>query len=388
MTIEIGDLDNLTPLPKFSQDWEKNKPYLFNGLPIVIEYFAGDERSKVKGNGVIIKNIMPAAYGYILRTTDVHGEEIDVYIADLPDESCDIFVIDQVNPDTGLFDEHKVMVGFQSSDEAMLTYKEVFGDGSGVKRLGAITTFPGRTFHNWIGTEGYSLTPAAKYSVDGVTTVMVAGIKSPPPVAAMLPKPLDESGGVMVSLPDLSKGPRLKTVAGENDSLEYHFNLFSALETEVWSNAVDTFCRTLDLAKSSDVVHIHIASPGGSVFLMGRIVSAIKATKAKVITYAQGCVASAATTVWISGHERHILPGAYFMQHMSSQGLGGKSSDIAAKASFCVEYISHQLAPAVEIGLFTETEVSDMIALSSDIYISGREAKARIDAHLANAAAY
>jgi ATP-dependent protease ClpP protease subunit len=111
---------------------------------------------------------------------------------------------------------------------------------------------------------------------------------------------------------------------------------------------------------------------------MGRIVSAIKATKAKVITYAQGCVASAANTVWISGHERHILPGAYFMQHMSSQGLGGKSSDIAAKSSFCVEYISKQLQPALEIGLFTDTEVKDMVEKSSDIYISGREASVRI----------
>jgi ATP-dependent protease ClpP protease subunit len=385
MTIEIGDIDNLTPLPKFSQDWEKMRPYLFNGLALVIEFLEGDERSKVKGNGVIIKNIMPAAYGYILRTTDVHGEEIDVYIANLPDENSDIFVIDQVNPDTGLFDEHKVMVGFNNSDEACIIYKEVFGDGSGEKRLGAITTFPGKTFHDWIGTEGYSLMPAAKYGVQGVTTLMLAGIKSPPPSSAMQPKPLDESGGVIIDIPDLSRGPKLKTIASENDKLEYHLYLFSALETEVWSNTVDTFVRTLDLAKDNDEVHIHIASPGGSVFLMGRIVSAIRATKAKVITYAQGCVASAATTVWMSGHERHILPGSYFMQHMSSQGLGGKSSDIAAKAAFCVEYISAQLQPAIEIGLFTDQEIRDMVASSADIYISGREAKARIDAKLAQA---
>lgn len=374
----IGGLETATPLPKFSQDWEKNTPYLFNGLLVIIEYLEGEERCKVKGNGVVIKNIMPAAYGEILGTTDIHGEKIDVYIANLPDEESAVFVIDQVNPETGLFDEHKVMLGFNSSDEACLIYKEVFSDGSGQKRLGAITTFPGTSFHDWMKTEGYSLLPASRFVSDSVTSLTVSGIKAPPPSAVMQPKPRDESGGVTIELPDLSKGPKMKIEAGENDSMDYHLYLFSALETEVWSNAVDVFCRTLDFAKDNDVVHIHIASPGGSVFLMGRLVSAIKSTKAKVITYAQGCVASAATTVWISGHERHILPGAYFMQHMSSQGLGGKSSDIAAKSSFCVEYISRQLQPALEIGLFTDIEVRDMIEKSSDIYISGREAASRI----------
>lgn len=373
-----GGFETAIPLPRFSQDWEKDKPYLFNGLVIIIEFFEGDERSKVKGNGVVIKNIMPAAYGEILGTTDIHGEKIDVYIANLPDETGDIFVIDQVNPDTGLFDEHKVMIGFNTPDEACLIYKEVFSDGSGGKRLGAITTFAEKTFHEWLDKEGATLIPASRYQSDNVTSLILAGIKSPPPSAAMLPKPLDEAGGVIIDLPDLSKGPKLKAVAGTEDKMDYHLYLFSALETEVWSNTIDVFCRTLDFAKSNDTIHIHIASPGGSVFLMGRIVSAIKATRAKVITYAQGCVASAATTVWISGHERHILPGAYFMQHMSSQGLGGKSSDIAAKSSFCVEYISNQLQPALEIGLFTDTEVKDMVEKSSDIYISGREAAARI----------
>jgi len=355
----------------------------FQDLPIAIENPAGSDRTGTDASGKEWKTTMQDHYGEILTGTGADGDAVDVFVpAGLSREQIDAtdraYVIDQINPENGQFDEHKVMIGFNSLDEACLIYKDVFSDGSGDKRLGAIVTFPEKTFHEWLCKEGATLMPASRYQKDGVASLMCVGIKTPAPSAAMLPKPLDEAGGVIIELPDMSKGPKLKAIAGPDDRMDYHLSLFSALETEVWSNTIDVFCRTLDFAKSNDTIHIHIASPGGSVFLMGRIVSAIKATKAKVITYAQGCVASAANTVWISGHERHILPGAYFMQHMSSQGLGGKSSDIAAKSSFCVEYISKQLQPALEIGLFTDTEVKDMVEKSSDIYISGREASVRI----------
>lgn len=378
MAFNTEDTVNLIPLPTWSDEWVKNTPYLFRGLGIVIEFLAGDIRSKTTPTGIVISGQMPTAYGFILRTTDVHGEEIDMYLASMPDETTPIFVIDQVNPETGLFDEHKVMLGFSSIDEVVVTYDSVFSDGSAARRLGAITTFPQDTFKNWVGTEGYSLQPASRYSLDGVTTQMFAGIKAPASSPMAQPKPLDAGGGVVIPLPDLSKGPKLKTSAKDEGVMEYHLSLFSALDTDVWSNTIDTFCRALDLAKATDVVHIRIASPGGSVFLMGRIVSAMESTKAKVITYAQGCVASAATTVWAAGDERHILRGAYFMQHMSSQMLNGKSSDIAAKSNFCVEYISRQLNPLLTMGLFNDKEISDMITKSSDIYISGREAIKRV----------
>lgn len=372
------DLDNLSPLPEVDSDWEKNKPYAFRGLGIVIEYFAGDTRIKVKDNGVLVKGIMPSAYGYILRTTDVHGEEIDMYLAPNPVADGSVYVIDQVIPGVGLFDEHKVMLGFRSAQEAVETYQKAFSDGSGKQRLGAITTFSGDTIYGWLTSEGYSLQPASKYEVEGVQTQILAGIATPRPNPKSLPKPVDETGGVLMDLPDLSNGPKIKTSVDDDGNINYTLFMFCALDTETWSNVVDTFCRTLDLASETDTVHIRIASPGGSVFLMGRMISAIKKTKAKVITYAQGCVASAATTIWASGHERHILPGAYFMQHMSSQLLVGKTSDIAYKSVFCVQYIERQLKPLIEIGLFTEQEVNDMIEKSSDIYISGRKAIERV----------
>lgn len=378
MSEQTLNLSETQPLPFAEEDWQKNVPYSFRGLGIVIEYLAGETRTKIRDSGIAVSGEMPVAYGYILKTTDIHGEEIDVYLASNPNERADVYVIDQVCPFTGMFDEHKVMLGFDSDKDAIETYVKVFGDGSGKKRLGAITVFPAETFSIWLLTEGYSLQPASKAKVSGSKTAFVSGIATPRPNPKSFPKPIDEAGGVIVSLPDLSQGPRLSTSVSELGGISYKLNLFSAIDTKVWSNVVDTFCRALDLSSEQDEVHIHIASPGGSVFLMGRIISAVKKTKAKVYTYAQGCVASAATTVWASGHERYILPGAYFMQHMSSQLMSGKTTDIAAKAVFCVNYITRQLQPLLDIGLFTQQEVTDMVEKSSDIFIAGREAISRV----------
>lgn len=373
-------IDNtIIPLPLYEMEWQKGIPYLFAGLPIVIEFLAGETREKVKAGGRTIAGVMPVAYGFILGTTDAHGEEIDMYLASMPEHEAKIYVIDQVDPGTGVFDEHKVMLGFGSEEEAVHTYMTVFADGSGEKRLGDIVTFTGSDFERWMATEGYSLKPASDTGCNDTKTVTVhAGIKFGGLAPKDMPKPRDEAGGVMVQMTDLSQGPKLRTLVCEDGFYHHHLYFYCGLDIENWSNTIDTLCRLLDLATAKDIVHIHIASPGGSVMLMGRTVSAIKRTAAKVITYAEGCVASAATAIWVSGHERHILPGAYFMQHMSSQLLAGKTTNIRAKSIFCVDYIENQLKELSEIGLFNEEEVRGMSEGSFDIFISGREAIARV----------
>jgi ATP-dependent protease ClpP protease subunit len=364
-------------LPSFDHDWETEVPYTFGCLTLVIEFLAGEIRRKTIA-GIVIANEFPVAYGRILGTTDSHGEELDFYLASSPDDKGEIYVIDQINPQTGYFDEHKVMLGFSSVGEVIHTYSQVFSDGSGGNRIGAITTFTAEAFASWIKGEGNTIRPSSQFTGKGVSFQKVQGIQAFFRPGGDMPAPRDEVGGVIVELPDLSKGPKIKTsVAGEN-AFKYHMYFYSALCHDVWSNPIDIYCRILEMATEKDTAYIHIASPGGSVILMGRLISAINRTKAKVITIAEGCVASAATAIWAAGHQRRIRPGAYFMQHMSSQLLAGKTTDIQAKAVFCVNYITQRLETLVKTGLFTEAEMRDMIDKSSDVYISGREAISRV----------
>ena len=372
------NIEESKPLPQFDNEWRINVPYEFQGLIIVIEYLSGDVRNKVMSNGATISNTMPTAYGYILRTNDIHGEEIDMYLANMPDYTADALVIDQINPNDSVFDEHKVMLGFSSTDEAVQNYMEVFSDGSGSNRLGAITTFPGETFKEWVNTDGATLRPASQSSIENSIPIHYNPIKNNPNPNKPAPLPIDETGGVVLALPDLRDGPKLYTKCIETGVFEYTLYLYDDLTAEKWSRVIDTFCRTLNIAGDRDTVHIHLVSRGGSVLLLGRILSAISATKAKVITYAEGEVASAATSIWGAGHERHIYPGAHFMQHMSSQLLEGKTSDIVVKSNFCMEYIKRHLDYLGSINLFSAEEIEAMVDKSEDVYVSGREAIERV----------
>lgn len=93
----------------------------FQGIPIAVEHGVGSVRKGVSREGHRWKTIMQHPYGYIEGTKGADGEEVDVYVG--PEETAGkAYVIHQKEPDTGKFDEDKVMLGFNSKREA----KEAF----------------------------------------------------------------------------------------------------------------------------------------------------------------------------------------------------------------------------------------------------------------------
>lgn len=121
----------------------------FQGLPVSIETEAGQIRRGQGADGKPWAVEMPAPYGYVKRTEGADGDQVDVYLG--PDERTDkVFVIDQIDPETGRFDEHKALMGFRTEAEARKVYEAAFSDGSGPARAGAITTMPVRQFKGWL----------------------------------------------------------------------------------------------------------------------------------------------------------------------------------------------------------------------------------------------
>lgn len=119
------------------------------GLDISIENPKGSTRSKTFEDGTGWSVEMPAHYGYVKRTEGADGDQVDVYLGDNLN-SDRAFVVDQVDPADGSFDEHKVVLGTNSVVEAGSLYQRGFSDGSGVQRLGAITEIPVETFKDWL----------------------------------------------------------------------------------------------------------------------------------------------------------------------------------------------------------------------------------------------
>lgn len=93
--------------------------------------------------------VMPNHYSQILGTKGADGDPLDLYIGDNP-ESPTVFVINQINPQTGKYDESKSMFGFASQDAAIAAYDASFSDGSGPTRRTSVVPLTRDQFQEWI----------------------------------------------------------------------------------------------------------------------------------------------------------------------------------------------------------------------------------------------
>lgn len=120
-----------------------------HGLDVAIENPKGGSRSGVDKGGKAWKVTMPAHYGYVKGTEGKDGDHVDVYIGPEPDAPA-VFVVDQVDADSGRFDEHKCMLGFRDQTSAVAAYKKAFSDGRGGDRISGVTKMSIPAFKAWL----------------------------------------------------------------------------------------------------------------------------------------------------------------------------------------------------------------------------------------------
>lgn len=136
----------------------------FGGYDYTIENPKGSYRSGVDENGKEWKQKMNDTYGYIRGKFGKDGDHLDMFIndkADLDSWNGDVFVVDQVNQD-GTFDEHKVMYGYGSLDEAKKAYLSNYEKGW--TGLGNITPVSKVGFDKWLDKSNRKLKPFADYA--------------------------------------------------------------------------------------------------------------------------------------------------------------------------------------------------------------------------------
>lgn len=108
---------------------QRNMPKIRIGhLTIVIENTKGSIRSGQTLAGEYWRTQMPHHYGFINGVTGADGDELDAFMGPNP-QSGKVFVINQVVPGSRQFDEHKVMFGFNSEDDALKAYEDSYQQG-------------------------------------------------------------------------------------------------------------------------------------------------------------------------------------------------------------------------------------------------------------------
>lgn len=224
-----------------------------NGLQISVENPVGSQRKGVDRDGKKWSVTMRHHYGYIKRTVGADTENIDVFVKDDTPEnfSGNVFIVDQIHPDSGKFDEHKVMIGFASEQEARESYAANYAeDWKGLKNISAV---PIDEFKGWTRSEqnkpfaqatgNKSLSPDARNAADSQKT-------SKPAKAAQVVKTLSVSGRNV----ELVKRVFGKAKVRFDDGSERIVNQSEIAETEAAENDSDVRFARARMTDGRDMV--------------------------------------------------------------------------------------------------------------------------------------
>lgn len=131
---------------------------------VTIEQPKDSVRSGVDRNGKKWETKMNNTYGYIRGTEGVDGDHIDVFLADDMSgfEDKTVYVVDQYNED-GSFDEHKVMMGFNSEEEARTAYLSNYEKGWEEKHKTIVTPVSLNEFEKWVDSSHRKTKAFAEY---------------------------------------------------------------------------------------------------------------------------------------------------------------------------------------------------------------------------------
>jgi ATP-dependent protease ClpP protease subunit len=131
-------------------------------------------------------------------------------------------------------------------------------------------------------------------------------------------------------------------------------------------------------AEEEDTVEVLITSPGGYCNIADMYLAAFADSKAKIITRAIGECCSAATTIFLAGHERVCDDGCYFMFHnVQFGGLGGDSANVFGRTKFYERLFKeksyHQMAEVLN-----KEELAELFDRAGEVYLSAAEMRERL----------
>lgn len=148
--VAAGEVDtNPTEEQKIAGNYKKGHVAV-SGMNISIENPAGSVRSGIDQDGKAWEQTMNDHYGYFKNTKGKDGDHIDTFIKQGTNEDWagTVYVVDQVDTTTKEFDESKVMLGYETMEEAKQAYMANYEDGW--DGFMAITPVEVEAFKEWL----------------------------------------------------------------------------------------------------------------------------------------------------------------------------------------------------------------------------------------------
>ena len=299
-----------------------------NGFSISIENPVGSIRKGVDKDGNSWESTMVNTYGYFRNTLGKDGDPVDVFLG-INMVDGNIYVIDQVEPDSRVFDEHKVMFGFNTEEEAKEAYLSNYENGW--KGLGEITHISIGKFRSWVYNQAMTKKPISKMK-------SLVGVRA-------------------------EAGDRLKVI-----------NMVCVVEEDITLGNLQKQAGDID---SFDTLAVNIASPGGSVLegmrIMQWLYELITGGKS-VITIITANAYSIASMISLVASMRLISIHGKMMVHdpliPNLKNVNADAIEVHAKELRLLEGVMRELYMAFT-GL-PESKVKEL--MTNETYISPQEA--------------
>lgn len=139
---------------------------------------------------------------------------------------------------------------------------------------------------------------------------------------------------------------------------------------------VDWF-YTISSARETDVIRIHINSPGGSLFTTVQFLQVLGDTKARIIMNVAGACMSAATLIFLSGDEYLVNEHSVFLFHNYSGGVIGKGGEMYHSVVHERKW-TEQIMRSAYKDFLTEEELTNLIE-DKDVWMDAKTVISRLN---------
>jgi|TARA_B110000259_G_scaffold187537_1_gene242130 ATP-dependent protease ClpP protease subunit len=129
-------------------------------------------------------------------------------------------------------------------------------------------------------------------------------------------------------------------------------------------------------ASPNDILKFYINSSGGDLFTAIQFLRVLSDTDATISVSVEGACMSAATLIFLCGHQFEVSPHSMFMFHNYSSGVMGKGGEMYDRLSHEKEW-SEKLLRDVYVDFLTEKEITSILD-NKDIWMDGEQCVKRL----------
>jgi len=160
----------------------------------------------------------------------------------------------------------------------------------------------------------------------------------------------------------------------KNTGNQYEFYLSGQIES------ADNYTPWFDVirnAREQDTIKIYINSPGGDLYTALQFLRVMGECEGHLVTSVEGACMSAATMIFLSGHEYQVTPHSLFMFHNYSGGVFGKGGEQYDQIQYERAW-SEKFMNEVYKDFLTTEEIQSMLN-NKDIWMTSEQVLERIE---------